>query len=240
VDTVIVEGLSYAYGHDSHQVLQEISFTLKKEEIVALTGLSGCGKSTLCSCLNGIIPHYYKGEMTGNVIINGKNTREMRVADLAREVGTVLQDPDTQLFMPTVEDEIAFPPENMCLPPQQIRRRVKDVLDLLGINHLASSSPDKLSGGQKQLVALGAVLALDPPVLVLDEAMSRLDMGEKKKIRSVLQKLRQKGKSIIMVEHDMDMVKTADRMIVLEKGHLTGDDSPEKVYRQEGESEIKS
>lgn len=214
--------------------MRNLSFEVAPGEITALMGLSGCGKSTLCYCLNGIIPHSWGGVLEGSVLVNGQNTRDLGVASLALEVGLVFQDPDSQLFSPTVEDEIAFAPENMCLPRQRIRERVEEVINLLGINSLREANPYQLSGGEKHLVALGAVLALDPPILVLDEVLSQLDHTGKKRIADVLEKLRQRGKTIIMVEHDLETVAIADRLMIMENGEIVRFDRRETILADPG------
>jgi energy-coupling factor transport system ATP-binding protein len=231
MDAVVVQDLTYRYRTGGPVVLQEINFQVSRGEIVAVTGLSGCGKSTLCFCLNGIIPHCWGGKMTGEVLVNGKNTREHKVARLALEVGLVFQNPDAQLFSPTVEDEIAFAPENMCLPPDRIRERVEYVIAFLGIDALREANPYHLSGGEKHLVALAAVLALDPPILVLDEVMSQLDTESKKKIAAVLEKLRGQGKTIIAVEHDLQTVAFTDRLMVLSNGRIARFDQTDKLLK---------
>ena len=229
MESVVVHDLTFRYWPEGPVVLDRASFQVAQGEMLAVTGLSGCGKSTLCACLNGIIPHSRDGEMTGSVLVNGKNTREYRVASLALEVGLVFQDPDAQLFSPTVEDEIAFGPENLCLPPEQIRERVDQVVALLGIEALREADPNRISGGEKHLVALAAVLALDPPVLVLDEALSGLDAGGRKTVTEVLTTLRRRGKTIIAVEHDLESVAVADRMLVLEGGAIIRWDRTEAI-----------
>ncbi|HBC92424.1 MAG TPA: ABC transporter ATP-binding protein [Pelotomaculum sp.] len=223
MDAIVVDRLSCRYQAAGRQILKDISFKVAPGEIVALIGLSGCGKSTLCLCLGGIIPHYLGGELTGQVLVNGKDTREYRVAQLALEVGLVFQDPDTQLFAPTVEDEIAFAPENLCLPAEEVGTRVNKVLDTLGISDLRKTNPNHLSGGQKHLVAMGAVLALEPSILALDEVMAQLDPAGKKTINKILVDLRRQGKTILMVEHDPETVSIADRVLVLEEGRLIKD-----------------
>lgn len=217
---VVVQGLAYRYRRDGPAIIKNLNFQVVQGEIVVITGLSGCGKSTLCNCLCGIIPHCRGGVMSGKVLINGKNTRELRMANLALEVGMVFQNPDTQLFSPSVEDEIAFAPENMCLAPEFIRERIDNVLALLGINEFREANPCQLSGGEKHLVALAAILALDPSVLILDEVMSQLDTGSKNRVTVVLEKLRDQGKTIIMVEHNLKTVAFADRMMVIKGGEI--------------------
>ena len=220
---VSVKNLSYQYQAEGAPILKKLSFDIIRGEIVALMGLSGCGKSTLCYCLSGIIPHYWSGIMEGDVLVNGINTQDSRVASLAREIGMVFQDPDTQLFLPTVEDELAFAPENLCLPVEEVEARVGNVLTILGINDLRYANPKNLSGGQKQLVALGAVLSLDPGILVLDEVMAPLDPASKKRISDAVNALRQRGKTVLVVEHDLEAVSFADRILVLENGRLIKD-----------------
>lgn len=229
METVVVQGLTYQYHPGGPFVLKGLDFRVNRGEIVVVTGLSGCGKSTLCFCLSGAIRHNRDGVMAGEVVINGKNVREIRGASLALEVGMVFQDPDSQLFSPTVEDEIAFAPENMCLPPDRIREMVEHVLEFLGIAALREENPCRLSGGEKQLVALAAVLALDPPVLIVDEVMSQLDDGGKKKVAAVLERLRGMGKTIIAVEHNLEAVAFADRLLVLENGALVRADRTETL-----------
>ncbi|NLO22011.1 MAG: ABC transporter ATP-binding protein [Syntrophomonadaceae bacterium] len=220
MDAVIVKDLSYQYWPEGPQVLKNISFQAARGEMLVITGLSGCGKSTLCYCLSGIAGHRRDAVMQGQVLVNGKDVRGLRAASLALEAGMVFQDPDTQLFSPSVEDEIAFGPENLCLPPDEIRARVDQVLDLLDISSLIKANPYHLSGGEKHLVALAAVLALDPPVLILDEVMSRLDRHGVMRVTEVLQTLRNAGKTIIAVEHRLETVTFADRLMVMEKGAL--------------------
>lgn len=230
MEEIIVENLSFRYDKKRGQVLKEISFQVEKGELVALSGLSGCGKSTLCLCLNGIIPHLMGGEMKGNIWVNGKNTRDYRVAELAREIGVVFQDPDTQMVSAAVEEEIAFALENMCFPPRKIRKRVDEIMDLLGISHLKLENPHRLSGGEKHLVILGAVLAPDPRVLILDEVMAQLDSAGKERIWKVLSTLREQNKTILFVEHDREIVKKACRVLVMEEGRLIKDGLPSCVF----------
>ena len=229
MEAVVVQGLTYQYQSGGSFVLKGIDFQVNQGEMVVVTGLSGCGKSTLCFCICGAVHHNRDGVMAGEVLVNGKNIRKLRAASLALEVGMVFQDPDTQLFSPTVEDEIAFAPENLCLPPNRIRERVEHVLDLLGIVALREANPYRLSGGEKHLVALAAVLALDPPVLVLDEVMSQLDTTGKKRVAAALERLRDAGKTIIAVEHNLEAIAFADRLMVLEGGILVRFDRTETL-----------
>ena len=224
LQTIMVRGLSFQYQPEGLLVLKDVDFQVAQGEAAVITGLSGCGKSTLCYCLSGVIRRYQGACLNGDILINGKDIRDIRLANLALEVGMVFQDPDTQLFSPTVEDEIAFGPENLCIPPQQIRQRVDQVLELLQIEYLREANPYRLSGGEKHLVALASVLALDPAVLLLDEVMSQLDASGKARVSEALTKLREMGKTIIAVEHILDAVSFADRMLVMESGHIIRED----------------
>ncbi|WP_276623948.1 energy-coupling factor ABC transporter ATP-binding protein [Syntrophomonas wolfei] len=228
-EAVVVQALTYQYHASGPFILRDIDFRIDRGEVVVITGLSGCGKSTLCLCISGLIHHHRNGVISGKIILNGKDTRGMRGPALALEVGMVFQDPDTQLFSPTVEDEIAFAPENLCLPPEQIQERVNNVIDTLGLAALRHANPYYLSGGEKHLVALAAVLALDPPVLILDEVLSQLDSLGKKRVIATLEILRDKGKTIIAVEHNLEALAFADRFMVLEAGKLIRFDRTEKI-----------
>ncbi|KAF1083795.1 Energy-coupling factor transporter ATP-binding protein EcfA3 [Sporotomaculum syntrophicum] len=223
MSAVVVNNLSYCYQKGGKHILKDLNFTVEQGQIVAVLGLSGSGKSTLCLCLGGIIPHYFGGEMTGQVLINGQDTAKCKIARLALEVGIVFQDADTQLFSPIVEDEIAFAPENLCLPPEQIRYRVDAVIDMVGINHLRYENTNNLSGGQKHLVAMASVLTLDPSILVLDEVLAQLDAAVKENVIEILLELCRQGKTIIIVEHDLEAVTIADRVLLLEDGMLVND-----------------
>lgn len=229
MDAVMVKGLRYQYQPGARLVLNSISFNVKKGEFVVITGLSGCGKSSLCLCISGANRHQQDSVMSGEVFLYGKNIGGMRGAELALQVGIVFQDPDTQLFSPTVEDEIAFAPENLCLPPERIRERIDYVMDTLGITALRQANPYRLSGGEKHLVALAAVLALDPPILILDEVMSQLDTAGKRTVAVVLKKLNAMGKTIIAVEHNLEELIFADRLMVLADGQVVRYDRMEEM-----------
>lgn len=224
MEVLTVRDLSYQYRLNGPVVLNQITFQLAPGEILAVAGLSGCGKSTLCHCLSGIVPRNLGGILRGEILVKGRNIQTLKLAKLAFEIGLVFQDPDVQLFSTTVEDEIAFAPENMCLAPSLIRERVDRVAEELELTDFLSLSPGRLSGGEKHLVALAAVLALDPPVLVLDEVMSQLDSQGKDRVAAALEKLRLRGKGIIIVEHDLEGIAFSDRMLVLERGEVIRQD----------------
>lgn len=205
---VDARSITFRYKGQTSYVLENVFFDLEQGQIVAITGPSGCGKSTLGYCLCGVIPELIQGEFSGSVFLQGR-------------VGIVFQDPDSQIFLPTVEDELAFGPENLCLPREIIGERIETILELIGLAELRMENPAKLSGGQKQLVALGGVLTLSPDVIVLDEALSQLDTAAKGRIKSVLLILKQQGKTLIMIEHEKRNLDISDQIWYLNRGKLT-------------------
>ncbi len=212
----LLEAKELTFSYDGgHNLFENLNITVNAGECVAVTGVSGCGKSTLCLILSGIIPRNIKGNLTGSVKIGGNNIEDMLLAEVIKEIGIVFQNPDSQLFAPTVEDEIAFGPENLCLPRDEIESRIGIALETVGMSEHRFSSPSRLSGGQKQLVALAAVLALDPNILIFDEAMSQLDEEATKLIKDCIVKLKTQGKAVLMVEHDAENLDIADRQITL-------------------------
>lgn len=215
-----IENLHFKYKGQRKYILNGINLKVDRGEAAAIVGLSGNGKSTLCYTLNGIIPRSLKGDLKGRVKLFGKDVRDMKNRELAPLIGVVFQDPDTQLFSPTVEDEIAFGPENLCLPREEIGRRIDEVLRLIGMEQYRYENPNNLSGGEKQLIALGAVLSLKPSILVFDEAMSQIDYRGKKKIKDIIRRLKQDKKTIVMIEHDFNNLDAADRIFLLKKGKL--------------------
>lgn len=203
-----IEGLTFQYKGQEEPVLRNLNLTAGEGRILALTGPSGCGKSTLGCCIAGVIPRLIEGEFSGEIRRRGR-------------VGIVFQDPDTQVFLPTVLDEAAFGPENLCLPRDEIGGRIDEVLEITGISHLRQRNPGKLSGGQKQLTALAGVLALSPDLIVLDEALAQLDGAARERMKEVLVELRQRGKTLFMIEHEERNLDIADEVLVLSRGVLS-------------------
>ncbi|RKL61507.1 ABC transporter ATP-binding protein [Thermoanaerobacteraceae bacterium SP2] len=214
-----VEHLYYSY-HSGKQVLRDITFELESGSVLGIEGLNGSGKTTLCYCLCGIIPHYIGGIMEGRVLINGRDTKEIPLGVIAKEVGIVFQDPNLQIMMPTVEDELAFGLENRGMPPAQIREKIYEAMELVGIIKLKDENPVHLSGGEKQLVAIAAVLALDPEIIIFDESLSMLDDAAQDRIVSVMEKLNEIGKTLIVVDHTPKALKLAEKILVLEAGQI--------------------
>ncbi|HPF20072.1 MAG TPA: ABC transporter ATP-binding protein [Syntrophomonas sp.] len=212
------KSISFRYSGQPQMILENVTLSLEAGQITALTGPSGGGKSTLGYCLSGVIPTLIKGEFSGRITRQGR-------------IGIVFQDADAQVFLPTVEDELAFGPENLCLPRQEIEDRINGILELLNIEELRLKNPARLSGGQKQLVALGGVLTLAPDIIILDETLSQLDQTVRARVKRVLLALKRQGCTIIMIEHDSRIIDIADQIWSLAEGRLqqfawTGGEQP--------------
>ena len=229
-----VEELSFKYTGAKEYSLKNINLKVKKGEFLGILGASGSGKSTLCLTFNGIIPHSIKGEFNGNVFVQGYNTKEASVAELSKLVGLVLQNPDSQLFNMTVEEEVAFSLENLGLDVEEIRRRVYWSLKITGLEGLENEFPPNLSGGQKQRLVIASVLAMRPQILVLDEPTSQLDPLGREQVLSLVTLLnKEQGITIILVEHNTEyLFDFADRLIVLDKGELVMEGKPREVFEE--------
>jgi len=214
--------LSFAYSGQA-ELLKNIDFVLKKGEIVGITGESGSGKTTLLYCLAGIIPHIYGGELRGKVLLMGENISELKLPDIAVKLGVLFQNPDTQLFSAAVEDDIVFGPENVCRPWQDIDDNLKRSLEVTGMEEKRLENPKTLSGGEAQLSALASTLALDPEILLFDEVMSCLDKNGVKAVQACALGLKRTGKAIVMVGHEEEHLKIADRILYIDGGFLRGD-----------------
>lgn len=215
-----VNNLHYRYEKNTRKILNGVNLKVMEGEVVAIVGLSGSGKSTLIYSICGIIPHIYEGDLKGEAKIWGKNISDMRLSEISTKVGIVFQDPDTQLFSPTVENEIAFGPENLCVTREEIGLRIKKVLKTVDMEEHRLENPNNLSGGQKQLIAIASVLAMETEILLFDEILSQIDKKGKEKIRKIIKGLKEKGKTIILIEHDLENVQIADRILQLKDGKL--------------------
>jgi len=202
-----------------------VGLTVRRGEFTLLTGPSGCGKSTLCRCFNGLIPNFYNGELTGEIVVDGVSASSMLTSELSRKVGYVFQNPENQLFALTVEKDIAFGPENLGLPRDEIRRRVDWAMKVTNTVALKDLAPYELSGGQQQRVALAGVLAMEPSVIVLDEPTSFLDPRTAQDVMRAVDGLRREhGISVLVVEHRLDLVaRHAERLVVMDKGRVVAD-----------------
>jgi len=174
-------------------VLVDIDFIVDSDEFLLVCGPSGSGKSTLCRTFNGLIPHFYNGELRGDIRVSGKSTKNQTVGDLFRHVGMVFQDPETQLFNGTVEQEIAFGLESLGLPRREIARRILESATRVNISDLLRRKPHELSGGEQQLVSIAAVLAHQPKLIVLDEPYANLDPFHVRRVRETLRTIHRNG-----------------------------------------------
>ncbi|NJE06401.1 ATP-binding cassette domain-containing protein [Thermococcus sp. M36] len=229
-----VEGVSFRYRRAERYSLKDVSFEVRKGEFLGIIGPSGSGKSTLCLTLNGIIPNLIKGEFSGDIVIRDPrtgeeyNTRETPVSELSTVVGLILQNPESQLFNMTVEEEIAFGLENLGLERNEILRRLRWVLEVTRLKGLEKEFPPNLSGGQQQRLAIAAVLAMEPSVLVLDEPTSQLDPLGRNEVLGLVSLLnREYGITVVMVEHHTDYIfRYADRVIVMNEGRVVLEGRP--------------
>lgn len=227
VPAVVVENLSFRYHTRSEQAIQDISFELWPGEILLVAGASGCGKTTLIRCINGLIPRSYKGDLCGRVLLHGQDTVNMRLADISRIVGTVLQDPEKQIMGSYVSDEVAFGLENLGLPRERILAAVEETLQYLRIHHLRDRETFYLSGGEKQKVAIAGTLAMRPSILLLDEPLANLDPFSAREALDMIRRLADEGRTIIIIEHRVEDVLSIrpDKVLLLEQGkqHYFGD-----------------
>lgn len=224
----------YRYEDTSALALNDINLKIEAGEFVLLAGASGSGKSTLCRLLNGLIPHFHDGTLEGTVHVDDLDTREHPVRELFTHVGLVFQNSDAQLFNSTVEREIAFGLESLGLPRDEIRARVEWALDVVRLAASKSRAPHSLSGGEQQIVALAAILALRPHVLVLDEPFANLDPEAIARIREILRDIHAQGTTIVLAEHRLHAtIQDATRLIVLGHGRIVRDGSPREILRED-------
>ena len=226
-----IQGLSFRYPDSTRDAVANFDLVIPEGEIVVLAGPSGCGKSTLLRAVNGLIPHMYTGKYSGDVMVGGASVRASTMTELAQRVGFLFQNPENQIFMFTVERDVAFGLENLGVPRQEMRSRVDEVMRLLGIGDLALRAPYELSDGQKQRVALAGVLSMRPRLVILDEPTSLLDPKTAAELVGVIAKLRADLRTtFLVVEHRLDLLfKLADRLVVMNEGKKVLDGNPRDV-----------
>jgi len=231
VNLLELDKLSFRYPDSPRKAVVDFDLAVSEGEVVVLAGPSGCGKSTLLRAINGLIPHMYTGEYSGDVRVAGSSVRASSMRDLAQTVGFLFQNPENQIFMFTVERDVAFGLENLGVPRPEMRRRVDEAIDLLGIENLSQRAPHELSDGQKQRVALAGVLAMRPRLIILDEPTSLLDPKTAMELVDLVASLRkQLGTTFVVVEHRLDLlVKVADRIVVMNAGAKVLDGTPHDV-----------
>jgi energy-coupling factor transport system ATP-binding protein len=226
-----VENVTFRYGTDDPLSLKEalsgVSLAVEKGEFVALLGHNGCGKSTLAKHFNAMLL-----PTSGKVFVAGMNTTEEALKyEIRRRVGLVLQNPDNQLVASIVEEDVAFGPENLGVPPKEIRQRVDDALKAVEMYDYRLAAPYKLSGGQKQRVAIAGIIAMQPECIVLDEPTAMLDPRGRTEVLDTIHKLnRELGITIVLITHYMDEAVTADRVVVMDSGRILTEGTPKEVF----------
>ncbi|MBR2281087.1 MAG: ATP-binding cassette domain-containing protein [Spirochaetales bacterium] len=206
--------------------LSDVSLKIERAGFVAVLGGNGAGKSTLAKILNALI-----SPTSGRILVDGREEKDAYA--IRRKVGLVLQDPDSQMVADTVEDDVAFGPENLGLEPEDIESRVRESLQICGIKELAGRSPSRLSGGQKQLVAIAGAIAMHPDCLVLDEATSMLDPEGRRMVLSAIGRLNGNGMSVVMMTHDPEEAALAKSVVVLDHGRVVLEGLPCDVFGAE-------
>lgn len=219
---LVIDNLSFRYRTRPELAIENISFELKQGELLLIAGSSGCGKTTLARCINGLIPRSYRGERSGGVLLYGRDVTEMKIPEMAQIVGTLLQDPERQIVASNVYNEIAFGPENLGLPRDEIIERVEQSMKRLKIEYLRERETFNLSGGEKQKVALAGLLSMNPSILLLDEPLASLDPASAHEALDVFRSLADEGKTVILVEHRVeDAIETRpDRLLYMEGGRI--------------------
>ena len=223
-----IKNFSYKYPLEDKNVLENLNLKIEKGEFWAVIGKNGSGKTTLCNALRRFVPDFYKGEVTGEIVIDGKNLKDFSPKELVTKVGFVFQNPFTQIsgVKDTVFEEIAYGLENLAVEKEKIIKRVNETLKLLEIEHLKDKNPQEMSGGQKQRVALASIIVMDPEILVIDEPTSQLDPKGTQDIFKIINIMAKKGKTIILVEHKLELIaEYAEKIVVLDEGKiiLSGD-----------------
>jgi energy-coupling factor transporter ATP-binding protein EcfA2 len=232
-DAIVVEDLSFRYPVGKENVLADVNLRVKKGEFLGITGPSGAGKTTLCLCLRGLIPHAVTGKLKGSVTIGGRKTADVSPAELGESVNLVFQDPEAQIIGLTVEEDLAFAPENYGWERGRIRERIPTVLDLVRLSRMEERETYSLSGGQKQRVAIAGALMLVPEILILDEPTSELDPVGREEVFAVIRRLKeQHDVTIVMVEHAVEqLAEFADRIVVMDRGRIVDQGPPKELFR---------
>ncbi|MCX6025010.1 MAG: ATP-binding cassette domain-containing protein [Chloroflexi bacterium] len=214
-----LDGVSFTYRGATEAALRNLSLSVDQGEFVGVIGPTGAGKSTLCWVIVGVAPQILQGRLEGRVRVKDLDPSQRPISEIAQVVALVQQDAEAQLLMTDVEKEIIFPLENLSLPREEIGRRLTRALELTNLASERLRHPFYLSGGQKQRVAVAAALAMEPEILILDEATSELDPIGAEEVHRLAGDLKSRGKTILMVEHNIDeLAKHADRIVVLDKG----------------------
>ncbi|MCB0102846.1 MAG: ABC transporter ATP-binding protein [Anaerolineales bacterium] len=229
---VNLQNVTYKYPLTEKPVLQNLSLQIQEGEFVSVIGPNGAGKSTLCYALAGFVPHFFKGEINGEIEVDGKKSSESTLDEWVLNVGLAFQNPFNQISGAkyTVFEEIAFGLENIGVPREEMKKRVEEAMSLTGISELADRSPYSLSGGQQQRVALTSILVMRPRLLVLDEPTSQMDPIGTREVFGVVRRMAEEGMTVVMVEHKVEWIANfADRVIALKEGQVLMEGKPNEV-----------
>ena len=226
--------LTYAYALSEEDgkatvALRGVDLAIRKGEFTVILGHNGSGKSTLAKTFNAVLL-----PLGGSVCVEGMDTREEELLlEIRRRVGMVFQNPDNQIVANVVEEDVAFAPENLGVPSEEIRRRVDDALESVGMGEFVTHAPHLLSGGQKQRIAIAGVIAMEPACVVLDEATAMLDpVGRREVLHTIHRLNKEKGITVVLITHHMDEAMEADRVVVMDNGHVVKDGTPAEVFAE--------
>lgn len=226
---IVAVDVYYQYSVGSDLALKDINLKINPGEFVAIIGPNGSGKSTLAKLFNGLfVP------TQGDIFVAGFNTKKQEdIWEIRRRAGMVFQNPDNQIVATIVEEDVAFGPENLGIPPEEIRRRVKEALEIVELTEYADKAPHLLSGGQKQRVAIAGIIAMKPDCIILDEPTAMLDPVGRKEVMSTIKRLnKEEGKTVVLITHFMEEAVQADRILVMEKGKLVMEGKPNEIFSQ--------
>ncbi|QAT44040.1 ATP-binding cassette domain-containing protein [Aminipila luticellarii] len=225
------KNFSFKYSNLNEYTLTDISFEIRQGEKVLITGKSGSGKSTIAHCMNGLIPFNYKGELSGEILVDGAIPSEHSLFEMGGHVGTILQDQDCQFVGLSAGEDVAFGFENDCIPTEQMRKLVDEALEQVDMLEQKDITPQNLSGGQKQKVAIAGILAMKAPILLFDEPLANLDPASGQKAMETIDRLQKEGKTILVIEHRIEEVLEHhfDRVIVIEGGRIVFDGTPDEI-----------
>ncbi len=223
-----IENVKYKYDkEDNTYAVDGVNLDIRKGEFTAIIGHNGSGKSTLAKLINSLLL-----PVEGKIYVKGMDTSDdSKLWDIRQTAGMVFQNPDNQLVATIVEEDIAFGPENQGVEPEEIRRRVDDALNAVGMYEFRKRPPHMLSGGQKQRIAIAGILALNSNCIILDEPTAMLDPSGRKEVMETLGKLKEQGKTILLITHYMDEAVQADRVVIMDKGNIKLDGTPKEVFR---------
>jgi len=233
VKAISTKNLSFKYKHQTDKkAIEDINLDIEKGQFVVIMGPSGAGKSTLANCLNGLIPHFIRGQYEGEVYIKNQKVKDNSVSKMSKEIGLVFQDFESQLFSTNTKLEIAFGPENFNVPKDEIEKRIEKVLKTVKLQGFENRQPSTLSGGQKQRLAIGSVLATQPNIICMDEPTTDLDPIGKLGIFNIAKELHEsKEFTLIIIEHETEEALNADRLLIMENGKIIRDGKPSEVLR---------